>query len=57
MNTIQYNTIQTCLFVNHTVHCIIAVIIQFDQKKGRTEEIILMMVRPRSREWSIQHIG
>ena len=31
---IQYNTIQTCLFFNHTVHCIIAIIIQFDQKRG-----------------------
>ena len=34
LNTIQYNTIQTCLFFNHTVHCIIAIIIQFDQKRG-----------------------
>ena len=29
-----YNTIQTCLFFNHTAHCITDIIIQFDQKRG-----------------------
>ena len=42
---IQYNTIQiqTCLFFNHTVHCITDIIIQFDQKKGRPNEKILLI--------------